>query len=169
MPMPGPGIKTGMPKGGFRIGTHWACRVLARAGLVGNPLGMPGRDVMAHGRDVMDHTLRRRVVSWSTVNVHSQRRGGVAKPMKKIGEQGYSIIITIREGAAEGRPLPYSYPHVDSLGRLYLELLVMPLCVCIHKWRFDGSLRDHPRVRAHPRRMGGGGHGPPCTRDGPWG
>ena len=31
----------------------------------------------------------------------------------------------------------------------------MPLCV-IHKWRFDGSLRAHPRVRAHPRRMGGG-------------
>ena len=65
--------------------------------------------------------------------------------------------IRVREGAAFGRPLPYAYNDVDSLGRLYLELLVMPLCVCIHKWRFDGSLRAHPRVRAHPRRMGGGG------------
>ena len=50
------------------------------------------------------------------------RAEGYYEQLQIQAPEAVDMIISIREGAAEGRPLPYSYPHVDGLGRLYLEL-----------------------------------------------
>ena len=42
--------------------------------------------------------------------------------MKKTGKEVYSMWISAREEAAFGRPLPHSYPYVDSFVHLSMEL-----------------------------------------------
>ena len=57
------------------------------------------------------------------------RAEGYYEQLQIQAPEAVDMWIRVREGAAFGRPLPYAYNDVDSLGRLYLELLVMPPCV----------------------------------------
>ena len=72
------------------------------------------------------------------------------------------IIISVREGAAEGRPLPYSYPHVDSLMRQVSEAAqaAFGASLCLTgagRLLYGGVLTHEKAVRRRPR---------VCVRDG---
>ena len=80
-----------------------------------------------------------------------------------------NIIITMREGAAEGRPLPHFYPYIDSLACMFLELHAMGPYACTQRGApalYARTQRD--RMPPHPMRRGGGTRAGDTPRNDAW-